>query len=91
MLKYETSDAWWYESGEVRFHADQDGKGILCRVTFEFLTDRLGSDPSASACLDKATAIYDGITALVGDKIQRGLFAPDGSVIVTNDDRLSTG
>ena len=91
MAKYQTSDAWWYENNEVRFHADRDGKEILCRVTFEFLTDRLGSDPSAAGCLDKATANHDGITALVGDKIQRGLFATDGSVLVTNNDRLSTG
>jgi hypothetical protein len=71
---------------EARFAVRVDGQRVLCRVSWEAITDHLGDPLTESECLGAVQAHFDEITDKVGHKIATGRFEPDGSVLLRTGD-----
>ena len=87
-IEYGTNEKWRWdgEFDEVRFHVRVGGNPVLCRVSRECIEDHCGNPSTPETCLDAAKVYFDRITDIIGDRIARGHFEVDGSVLLRSRD-----
>ncbi len=77
---------WLSEYDEVRFTVFYANSPVTCRVTGEYLSDHCGNPRTAEECLEAARDHFDAITDLCGDKITKGTYEEDGTILVRSSD-----
>ena len=94
MIEYGSAEDWYWDGRyeEVRFRIHVDGRPIQCRVTREYIKDRLVEETleqplTQDECLDTAKAHFDQITDEVGRRAQAGALEQDGSVLLRSLNR----
>lgn len=86
VIKFAPSDDWTWRGTEVQFFVTVGGRDILCRVTLEFIKDRLENVAGANAWFDAAKRHSNKIEDVIGRKLATGALQPDGSLLITNTD-----
>ena len=84
VIAYGTNKNWWWNGVRevVEFTVHDEGRPIVCRVSYECIRDNFGTPDGPGACLDTAKLHSEEIEDCIGDLILRGRFEPDGSILI---------
>ncbi len=73
---------WVVNEKEARFEVVVDGKRRTCRVAKKWISDNCGNPVTDMECFDAAKAWFDQITDRMMERVRRGPFEDDESVLL---------
>jgi hypothetical protein len=77
---------WSSKYLEARWWIDDNGRDVLCRVSYEAIKDNCNNPESKEACFKAAREHFDHIVDRVERKMTYSNYEEDGSVLLRSSD-----